>query len=239
MKKMLTSKWFAAILGMAAFLATIVVLWKPASGSPGKGLSAAGGTNDSSGMVSTNQPSPPEETVSKPIVHAPQVGPTVGQAGEAGTLNFSNPEMVQLRIELQQEKSALMEKERMLRDLERQLKLEKAEIGLITNAMGQAKASLEQALTKERTIVQSSETNQLRQLANVFTNMVPENAVSILNAMPVDEIARILFVMPYKQQADILENFATNKLTKDLGRATEISEKIRTLAPKPQLPMKR
>jgi flagellar motility protein MotE (MotC chaperone) len=60
-----------------------------------------------------------------------------------------------------------------------------------------------------------------------------------LQTMTPDEVARILHLMETQNKAAILENFVTNKLTTNSGKATEISERLLKLAPKPQLPTKR
>ncbi|MBM3832093.1 MAG: hypothetical protein FJ403_02225 [Verrucomicrobia bacterium] len=236
MNKLLTSKWSVAVLGMIAFLVTIVILWKPDEAPPG-GANAATGTNApaASAHTDTNTHAHAEEVVAKPPIVAP-LAPSSTQAGEPGSLTFNNPELVQLRIELQQEKAELLEYEKTLKNMERQLLLEKEHLGIITQQVWQAKAALDEALTRERTIMESSETNALRGFSRVFAAMAPTNAMTILKNYPsVNEVARILHWMDHKEQAAILQVFGSN----DVNKATEIIEKMRTLAPRPQLPLKK
>jgi flagellar motility protein MotE (MotC chaperone) len=241
MKKILTSKWFAAVLGMAAFLVTIILFWNPVPVSSTSGANAAVNTNTPAATpADTNHSTVAEVLLPKQIVTPIPVSTTASsQVGEPGSLRFDNAEVVQLRTELQQEKTLLQERQRQLNELAARLKLEMEVIGSITQEMLLAKAALQQAMTNNVNILQSSETNQLRQLASIYTNMAPDNAVAILQTMTPDEIARILHLMETQNKAAILENFVTNKLTTNSGKATEISERLLKLAPKPQLPSRR
>jgi flagellar motility protein MotE (MotC chaperone) len=241
MKKILTSKWFAAILGMTAFLVTIILFWNPVTDASASGANAATNTNSTAAVSApTNHSTIAEELLPKKIVTPlPIATASSSQVGEPGSLKFDNPEVVQLRTELQQEKVFLQDRERQLNELAARLKLEMEVIGSITQEVLLAKAALQASLTNNINILQSSETNQLRQLASIYTNMSPDNAVAILRSMTAEEIARILHLMETQNKAAILENFVTNKLTADSGKATEISEKLLKLAPRPQLPQKK
>jgi flagellar motility protein MotE (MotC chaperone) len=241
MKKLLTSLWGAVALGVILFGATLGVLFLTGKTPTKSSDSAADGTNATpataegkteepatNAVVETPTPAPAEEEASLFVLPA--------NVADPGTLSFNNPEVAKLLDELREEKEALKRRREELLDLERRIAHEKAYIGSITQKFYEAKALLVQAMTTNQTVVLEKETNKLKQLAAIYTNMVPSNAVAILDKMAVDDIARILEYMKEREKAAILENFVTNDLTKTSRKATEISERLRKLTLAPKLP---
>lgn len=241
MKKLLTSTWFA--LGLGAILFVVTMLYFPTS-SPKSTTPAdtnvvhAASTNGTEKAETAEKPAESHDTHAEPV---PTVTPLVmtplsGDVGEPGSRAFNDPYVNKLIDELKREKVALMSKEKELRDLERQISLQKAEFGSMTQEVLQFKLALERTLTNQLTLIYRTETNKLQELANIYTNMPPQNAVEIMNKMTVDEIAKIMQFMPERNKALILENFATNDLTRQRSLATEISQRMRKVSAEIDVP---
>lgn len=240
MKKILTSKWFALGVGMVGFVLTILLVYEPAeTKSPADPAESETSTNEAPAHVEVEEHSP-LKALPIPIVAPPPAEPMLAtQVGEPGSLRFNNPDIRELVDELLREKEKLLKWEANLNELQQRLALEKEFIGAITSEVLRAKAAMELSLTNGRTSIKDQEKRQLSDLAGVYTNMPPGSAVAILNGMEVDDIALILNNMGPVQKALILENFATNEVTKATGIATEISEKIRRLVREQEIPTKK
>lgn len=238
------------MIGVVAFAITMVLMvffQKPAetaaaNGEHGQGTNAvSNGTNavaEGAPATGTNAPmehAAPEEAPKPSGTPSIPTSAFTGVVGEPGTHSFNNPDIKALWQELQREKGALLLKENQLKELARQVALEKAEIASSTQWVLNAKAAIMSDLTNQMTIRDKGEEARLKDLAKVYTNMPPSSAVQILNGMEVEDIARIMFFMDHVSQAGILENFATNKETSASLKATEISQKIRKLGDKPKL----
>lgn len=241
MNKILTSVWFAVAVGLLGFIGTVGALFLLDPPKPAE-------TEAQQSAETTN--APPDETTAQSDLHqiegidaAPVIPPAepvpaslLAQVSEPGSLSFNNPEVTDLVEELRRERELLRQKEEQLLQLRRQIILEKAEIGSITQDFLRAKALMEEAMTNRVTLLQNLETNKLALLAKVYTNMPPSAAVAILDKMSVEDVARILEFMKEGNKAAILENFATNDFYKASGKATEISDRLRRIAPPPNLP---
>jgi flagellar motility protein MotE (MotC chaperone) len=237
MKKILTSKWFAVGAGLVLFVITMVVVMKlQAAKSPDTTEKTAANTptNAPTEGALTNHHSVLDETVTNPVVKPvfEDIVPE-NQVGEPGSLTFNNPEVAKLIEELRQEKTALQQRESLLNELARRVKLELANLSEITQTVWKAKAQLEHSLTNEMNIRIKSEETNLVIIAKAYTNMAPANAVTILKAMNIELIAKILILMQEKERAAILESFSTNAAT--AGMASEISDKIRTIVLPPKM----
>lgn len=252
MKKMLTSVWFAVALGLMGTGVLVGILWptdSPETAEPPHGAAAADTnahpeTVEHASTADTNAPVIPG-IESKPIVQE-EVVPVVSaaQVTEPGALSFNNPEVAQLIDVLKREREELRKKEEQLRELEQRLALEIRWIGTITQKFLEAKRLMEQAMTNQTTVLQVKEREKLQQLAKIYTNMPPSNAVVILSKMPVDDIARILEFMKDQNKAAILESLSTNMSVTAAGGtnitgpqlATDISDRLRRLSTEPNLP---
>lgn len=249
MTKLLTNKWFAAVIGVVAFAITmaVVVIFqkpepKPGAAHPADTNAVSNATNGVAEAASGEKPAATdhaagEETAKTAAPAPPTTTAFSGAVGEPGSLSFNNPDVKTLRDELRRERASLLAKEHQLNEFARLLAQQKQEIGVLTQRVLEAKAAMIKELTNQMTIRMTNEESRIKGLAQIYsgTNMPPSSATQILNGMEVDDVARILYFMPFKDQAAILENFATNSLTKETGKATEISQKIRKLGEMPKL----
>lgn len=241
MNKILTSKWFAVVVALLAFVATLLVLWKPASKAAAKPAKSTKATSENSNEAKDHappsKPSVLEETTAKPIVKSPTESTVLpNQVGDPGSLKFNNPEVNKLVEELLEEKRALQDRENRLNELARRLSAEKEAIGSITQEVLRARVEMERAMTNQLNLRTVNEETNLLHLARAYTNMPPSTAVLILNGMDVALVARILMQMGDRERASILENFATNKDLVAEAKATAISEKIRLFLAPPKQP---
>jgi flagellar motility protein MotE (MotC chaperone) len=235
MKKIIGSKWFAAAVGVVLFLVTILIFSSSQPAEQSKATDAK--TNNAPDKIASESAKHDPLEESKPIVNlASQAAPLAGQVGEPGSLAFHNPEVNKLIAELRQERVALHAREKDLKELAKRLVLEKTEIGTITQEVVKFKIAVEHALTNGLTTIRQEEEKKLQQLASIYTNMPPGNAVAILDNMPAEDIAKIMAFMKEREKASILENFATNTAISNKARASEISERIRRTVPEIQMP---
>ena len=220
---MLTNKWIQAVIGVVVFgitMAVMMMFQKPtetkASGDHAGGTNTvAHGTNEVADAASDEKPAASDHAAAEesPNPAAAAAGGTTafsaGAFSEPGSLSFSNPDVKALRDELRRERSALLAKQHELNELGRQLAHQKQEFGSMTQAVLQAKAAMMAELTNQMTIRATTEETRIKGLAQIYagTNMPPSSSVQILNGMEIDDVARILFFMPYKDQAAILEPF--------------------------------
>ncbi|MBI4659591.1 MAG: hypothetical protein HY735_12190 [Verrucomicrobia bacterium] len=246
MTKILTAKWFLAVAAAVAFgipMILMVMLREPveqapaAAGTNAVGTATNGVSESAPGEKPTSEEHAASEESAKPPVATLTPATTFsGVVTEPGSLRFDAPDVRTMVEELRRERGALLAKAHELDELAKRLAAEKAEIGAITSEVLRAKALLMSELTNQMNLRDKTEEDRLKDLAKVYTNMPPHGAVQILNGMAEDDVAKILVFMDFKEQALILENFATNKLTAETGKATMISEKIRKLGEKPKLP---
>lgn len=227
MKKILTSTWFAAVIGVIAFCGVIVFLWKAKTPATAAAATGAGAENTNAPPHEAPTETPTE--VPEPPIVQPTLATPAGLGGEPGALSFNNPEVNNLLLELRREKSALLQKEKELRQLEQQIKYQKQQLTELTQQVWKVRLDYLQSMTNTRVVISENERSNYRDLAMIFTNMPPQNAVLILDKKPSEEIARILSQMEDVWKARILENFATNELTQRSGKAHEVSAKLRDL----------
>jgi flagellar motility protein MotE (MotC chaperone) len=162
--------------------------------------------------ISLPTPKPPTET-----------GPTPRSASL--TENASFVELDQLIADLQQQKAALAEREKQLREWEDRLQSEIAEINQITQRVYQAQRLIEGLLLN----VETNEPPNLRRLAKTYAAMAPETAAGILRQLEDVAIAKILVFMKEEEMARLLEAFSQLGAP-EAKRAAEISERLRLAA---------
>ena len=252
MTKLLTNKWFVVGFAVVVFAITMTVMMIFQKPSPAPAAAAHGGDTNAvdhatNGVAEAaggekhaeGEHAAGHEEGAKPAAPASS-GTTAfsGAIGEPGSLSFNNPDVKALRDELRRERAALLAKEQRLTEFDRHLKQQIQEFSSMTQEVAKAKAAIMADLTNQMTLRTTTEDTRIRGLAQVYagTNMPPSSAVQILNGMEIEDVARILYFMPFKDQAAILENFATNKLTIESSKATDISQKIRKLSELPKLP---
>lgn len=237
MKKILTSVWFTAGLGFVIFGATMAVLFLTSPQETPAVQAGSGGTNAPAAAVATEAGAEDEhhaETPPPPEEELPAV-PLPSAVAEPGSLTFNNPDVQKLIEELQSKNASLIKERQELTELKRRAEFEQANLAKLTETLYQTRAEVLRAMTNQHTVVEAKTTNRLRQLAIIYTNMPPANAVAILDKMDVGDVARILDYMKEREKAAILENFATNTNTMGSRKATEISEQLRKLLPEPKI----
>jgi flagellar motility protein MotE (MotC chaperone) len=214
MNKIITSTWFAVMLGGVVFVGTLVFFLKTQQGEMTQAGNAPAAGSET-GDESTTASALPEMSLS---IVAPASTTQIG----SGPHTFNNPEVVKLLTELRLEKQALLVWEKELNELKRRLDVEMSELSFITQDMLQTKIGLEKLLRADQNHLRAEELNRLQNLARVYTNMPPANAVEIFKEIPLDEVAKIIHLMGERESAAILQ-------AAEPTRAAEISERIRRI----------
>jgi flagellar motility protein MotE (MotC chaperone) len=234
MKKFLNSSWFAALIGALSFAGTFFYMYTTQSAlSKSQAPASSGATNNPASTNLTAEVDahaapvvPAAEHEVPPAAKTPL--PSFSSIASPGEFRFNNPEVAKLMAELDAEKHTLAEEKRKLDELQLRLKAEKAEIGMITQEVYQAKMTWEKSIKSQVQRVAAEDQAKLQALARIYTNMPPTNCVIILKTMPAEEVAKIFLYMTDKDLADRLGLIA--KEPDGAMLAAEISQRLRTLS---------
>ena len=152
---------------------------------------------------------------------------------------FHNPDIDQWVSQIKDERDALAVREQQLKEWEARLAAESREIATVTQAVSRT----QEAFDKRVLLFTEQQKDNVKKQPKVIADMTPDGAAAMLNQMPDDEVARLLYSMkadvsgaildamskpggvPAKHAAaltqrikDVLPVAATNNLTANAGR---------------------
>ena len=150
----------------------------------------------------------------------------------AGFWERHDPEVDQLLKEIKDEKAALEKRSTELRELEKRLAAERAEINQVTQRVAQLQFEFDQNLVR----VKEEEIPNLKKLAKMYTAMSPEGASAIMRELDDLVVVKVMSFMKEDQSAPLLDAMAREGEAQ-AKRAAAIAEALRkTIAEKKKSP---
>jgi flagellar motility protein MotE (MotC chaperone) len=141
---------------------------------------------------------------------------------------FHNPDIDQWVSQIKGERDALAEREQQLKDWEARLAAESREIAAVTQAVTRTQTDFD----KHVLLFSDQQKDNAKKEIKVIADMSPDGAVALLNEMPDDEVAQILYTMKPDVSGAILD--AMSKLgNAPAKRAAALTERIKDILPAP------
>lgn len=145
----------------------------------------------------------------------------LGPAAGGPSWRFHNPEVDSLIQELKGQRQEMQAQKTRLEEWAARLQAERVELNVVTQQVYQMQSELDQTLIR----IKSEEQENLKRLAKTYAAMTTEGAVSILQELADEPLAKILTQMKESEAAPILEALA--KEPGQAKRAALISERLR------------
>jgi len=141
---------------------------------------------------------------------------------------FHNPDFDQWVSQLKNERDTLAVREQDLKDWEARLTAESREIAAVTQAVTRTQEEFDKRVLS---FTDQQKDNAKKQI-KVIADMSPEGAVAMLNEMPDDEVAQLLYTLKPDISGAILD--AMSKLgNAPAKRAAMLAERIKDILPTP------
>jgi flagellar motility protein MotE (MotC chaperone) len=139
---------------------------------------------------------------------------------------FHNPDIDQWVSQIKAEREALAEREAQLKEWEARLAAESREIATVTQAVSRTQNEFDKRVV---TFSDQQKDNAKKQI-KVIADMTPDGAVAMMNEMPDDEVARLLYTLKPDIAGAILDSMSK------LGgapakRAAALTERIKDILP--------
>jgi flagellar motility protein MotE (MotC chaperone) len=141
---------------------------------------------------------------------------------------FHNPDIDQWVSQIKNERDALAVREQNLKEWETRLAAESREIAAVTQAVTRTQADFD----KRVLLFSDQQKDNVKKQLKVIADMSPDGAAAMLNEMPDDEVARMLYTMKADVSGAILDSMSK------LGgapakRAATLTERIKDILPVP------
>ena len=145
-----------------------------------------------------------------------------GSAKAVPSWEFVNPELDKLVADLKKQQQTLAEREGQLKDYEKRLEVERAEITLVTQTLTRLQEEFDRHVLR----IKEEEVANLKKLARIYAAMDPQAAASIARQMEDDQIVKFMLYMKEDEAAPVLENLS--RLGEgETKRAAAISDRLR------------
>jgi flagellar motility protein MotE (MotC chaperone) len=141
---------------------------------------------------------------------------------------FHNPDIDQWVSQIKEERDTLAVREQQLKEWETRLAAESREIAAVTQAVTRT----QQEFDKRMLIFTDQQKDNVKKQLKVIADMTPDGAVAMLNEMPDDEVALLLYSLKADVSGAILDSMSK------LGgvpakRAASLTERIKDILPMP------
>jgi flagellar motility protein MotE (MotC chaperone) len=141
---------------------------------------------------------------------------------------FHNPDIDQWVSQIKSERDSLAVREQQLKDWEARLTSESREIATVTQAVSRTQEDFD----KRVLLFTDQEKDNVKKQLKVVADMSPDGAVAMMNEMPDDEVARLLYSLKPDISGAILD--AMSKLGDGPAkRAAALTDKIKEILPVP------
>jgi flagellar motility protein MotE (MotC chaperone) len=141
---------------------------------------------------------------------------------------FHNPDIDQWVSQIKDEREAMAVREQQLKDWEARLAAESREIAAVTQAVTRAQVEFD----KRVLIFTDQQKDNAKKQLKVIADMSPEGAAAMLNEMPDDEVARLLYTLKADVSGAILDAMSRPGGT-PAKRAATLTERIKDILPLP------
>jgi flagellar motility protein MotE (MotC chaperone) len=159
---------------------------------------------------------------------APTAASPLKSADDDPSWKFHNPEIDQWVSQIKSERESLATREQELKEWEARLAAESREIAAVTQAVTRTQADFD----KRVVLFTDQEKDNIKKQLKVITDMSPDGACAMLNEMPDEEVALMLYTMKADVAGAILD--AMSKLGgPSAKRAAALAEKIKSILPAP------
>jgi len=139
---------------------------------------------------------------------------------------FHNPDIDQWVSQIKDERDALALREQQLKEWEARLAAESREISAVTQAVSRT----QEAFDKRVLLFKDAEKDNAKKQLKVIADMTPDGAAAMLNEMPDDEVAKLLYVMKADVSGAILD--AMSKLgSAPAKRAATLAQRLKDVLP--------
>ncbi len=141
---------------------------------------------------------------------------------------FHNPDFDQWVSQIKNERDALAVREQDLKDWEARLAAESREIAAVTQAVTRTQDEFD----KRVLTYNDQQKDNIKKQLKVIADMTPEGAAAMLNEMPDDEVAQMLYTMKADVSGAILDSMSKlgGASTK---RAAALTKRIKEILPMP------
>jgi len=149
-------------------------------------------------------------------------------AGDDPSWKFHNPDIDQWVSQIKNERDSLAVREQNLKEWETRLAAESREIAAVTQAVTRTQADFD----KRVLLYTDQQKDNVKKQLKVIADMSPDGAATMLNEMPDDEVAQMLYTMKPDVSGAILD--AMSKLGgAPAKRAATLTERIKDILPVP------
>lgn len=139
---------------------------------------------------------------------------------------FHNPDIDQWVAQMKDEREALAVREQQCKEWEARLAAESREVSAVTQAVTRTQAEFDKRIL----LFTEQQKDNVKKQLKVIADMTPDGAAAMLNEMPDDEVARLLYSMKADVSGAILD-----AMSKPGGaaakRAAALTERIKDILP--------
>ncbi|MSR66492.1 MAG: hypothetical protein EXS24_03860 [Pedosphaera sp.] len=203
------SGWFAAVMGVIAFVSTTLLVFNPkrlinektideklkkyAEAASHASTNAAAKTNSVIEHVAIT----PKSEVESKSSDKTQKGfsEAISSPGEPGSLRFDNKDVKEFVEFLNKRGATLSKKEKDLRDFYEQMALQFQEFNRLTQTLSQAEREFRSAVTNHYSTVSADDEGKSKRLAERLVLMMtnpPATAGILLKGLPTDDVAKAI-----------------------------------------------
>ncbi len=238
MKRLIKSPWFAAVLGIVAFVVTLLVMLDPAKLLDVEALkrrlaemnradanATEAGPRELEHIAEDDQKLGDEQEAN--MMELQKALDNLQAAGDPGELQFDNPDIKKLIDGLGLQFLDLEERRHNLDELNKEATRQLTEIASYTNQVVLARAALQKEFEQKNLLITQSQTNRLAELARIGESMMndsPENALRALKLNQPDQVARIMYFMAGTNRAAIFNNLAQDDTEPGTSLLREIQD---------------
>ncbi len=237
MKRLIKSPWFAAVLGIVAFVVTLLVMLDPAKLLDVEALKRRLAEINQAEANATAEPRKLEHIAEDDQKHGDEQEANMMElqkaldnlqaAGDPGELQFDNPDIKKLIDGLGLQFLGLEERRHNLDELNKEAARQLTEIASFTNQVALARTALQKEFKQKNLLITVSQTNRLAELARISESMMndsPENALRALKLNQPDQVARIMYFMAETNRASVFNNLAQDDTEPGTSLLREIQD---------------
>ena len=243
MKRLSKSPWFAAILGIVAFVVTLLVMLYPAKLLDVEALkrqlaemnraaanATGAGPRELEHIAEDDQKLGDEQEAN--MMELQKALDNLQAAGDPGELQFDNPDIKKLVDGLGLQFLDLEERRHNLDELNKEAMRQLAEIASFTNQVALARNALQKEFEHKNLLIKGSQTNRLAELARISESMMndsPENALRALKLNQPDQVARIMYFMAETNRASVFNSLAQDDTEPGMTLLREIQNSYKKI----------